>query len=153
MKRKIWIVCIAAVIVAAVLLVPGKRTWSVQGEAVILNLDKEPVGTGEMALEVAEYQALARLWGRTCSFRLDGQEFRDFEEIVWHQAEGEFTVGFGMYYDSGLNGVNSCSVLWPEDRSYAAVRVGEQFWVLDLGMKIPYEEIPLSHTPCEEAAS
>ena len=146
MKRKIWIICAAVAILAAVLLIPVKRTWSVQGEAVILNLDKEPVGTGEMDLELEEYQALALRWGRKCSFRLDGQEFRDFKEAVWHQAEGEFTVGSCMYYDSGLNQVNSCSVLWPEDRSYASVRVGEQFWVLDLGMTIPYEEIPLSYS-------
>ena len=149
MKRTLWIILIVLAVLAAVLLIPVKQTWSVQGEAVILNLDKEPVGTGEMSLELREYQALARCWGRSCAFRLDGQEFRDFNQVSWHQASGEFTVGFCMYYDSALNQVNSCTVLWPEDRSYAAVRVGEQFWVLDLGMKIPYEEIPLGYTPQE----
>ena len=110
MKQKIWILCAVIAVLAAVLLIPVRRNWDVRGEAVILSLDKEPVGTGKMALELREYQALALCWGRTCSFRLDGQKFGDFRQVSWHQAPGEFTVGFCMYYDSGLNRVDSCAV-------------------------------------------
>lgn len=125
-------------------LFPLVTTRSVSGNGEVLTSSREKVGDCSLAIEIQEVASLARCYHKQFSFTLDGNHFTEFHSHSHAETQDGLCLISQMYYDTATDSMALCSLVYPEDLSYAVIRWNENLYFFNNGTSIPYSALPVS---------
>lgn len=121
MGRKRVICLLLGLLAAAVIVAfPVKTTRTVSGWGEVLTREKEKVGECTLSIEISEVKSLCFCYRKRFTYSLDGKDYTSFASSSYAEADGLCLIS-QMYYDEQKDAMDLCSLVFPEDFSYAVI--------------------------------
>lgn len=145
MKKRIVTIFILLILVTCIILVfPVPTKHTISGDGKVLNADKEVIGDCELSIEIKEVSSLLFCYHKDFSFVLDNSRFEEFASSSHCKTDDGLCLISQVYYDEAKNSMNSCSLIYQEDFSYAIIQTDDNLYIIDQGANISYSELPVS---------
>ena len=109
-----------------------------------MNTDKEKSADCWLEIAVLEQSRIIGKDSKSFSFVMDGNAFYKFETASYGETEEGLCLISQMYYDANEDAMSLCSLLYPEDMSYAVLRLGDALYYINNGADIAYTELPIA---------
>lgn len=146
MKKKLILTAVFVVLaVLVVLFFPIKTKHELSGQAEILSREKEVLGTCQLKIEITELASLVLTYNKTFTFATDTTKTDDaFDSASTHWEWDNFCSISLLYYDEALNTSRLCTLTYPEDLSYAILKLDSNYYFLNNGSDVPYAQLPIN---------
>lgn len=142
MKKKLAL-AIAIIVVLSVVFFPMTTTHSISGSGDILTPQKEKIGTCELEIEIKEVSSLLFCYKKSFTFAVDDNFVEEFETTS-HSETDEIYLISQMYYEKEADKMNSASLIYPNDLSYAVLNSDANYYFINNGANISHSELPIS---------
>lgn len=142
MKKKA-IVFTVILVVLVVVFFPISTTHSISGNGDVLTLQKAKIRDCNLEIEITEISSLVICYKKSFSFVIDGKATKEFSTTSHSEAAGICLLS-QMYYDQEIDEPRLCSLIYKDDFSYAVLYLGENYYFINNGSDITYDELPVS---------
>lgn len=142
MKKKNTIF-IAVLTVLLIMFFPIPVTRNISGNGEVLTLQKEKIGDCELEIEISEISSLAICYIKSFSFIINGKATTEFATTS-HSEAGGISFLSQMYYDEEMDEMRLSSLIYSNDFTYAVLNLGENYYFINNGADITYDELPVS---------
>ena len=142
MKKRTIILAIF-ILVFVIMFFPVSSTHNISGNGAVLNVQKEKIGECKLDIEITEISSLIICYKKCFAFTIDGKSTKEFSTNSHAKAKGICLIS-QMYYDKDIDAMHLCSLIYNEDYSYAVLDLGANYYFINNGSDIAYDELPIS---------